>query len=91
LGRTPRELEDTLYSDELTELAILNSIDPFGDDRADWNTAAIRLSVLEPHLKENANVTLADLKLDFLGERKEQQPQQTAEQVEAELKAWLRK
>jgi hypothetical protein len=69
---------------------MLNSIDPFGEDRADWRMAAIRLSTIEPHLKEDAKVTLADLKLDFLGERKERERQQTAEQIQAEIERWLK-
>ena len=45
LGRTVNELEQTLGSGELTEWKAYYSIEPFGQERDNWNTAMIAATV----------------------------------------------
>ena len=45
LGRTVSELEQTLGSGELTEWKAYYSIEPFGQERDNWNTAMVAATV----------------------------------------------
>jgi len=45
LGRTVNELEQTLGSGELTEWKAYYSIEPFGQERDNWNTAMVAATV----------------------------------------------
>lgn len=41
LGKTVREMLDTMSSNELTEWQAFFKIEPWGEDRADWRSAQI--------------------------------------------------
>lgn len=57
LGKTVRELESTMDSEELTEWAILQSIEPWGGARMDVLAAMLQHAVLMPWVKNRINIT----------------------------------
>ena len=82
---TVEKLLTTTTARELLEWQAYDSIQPFGDERADLRAASIRHAVLSPHLKKGKKMTLKDCMLNFEAKKK-----QTASEMEQMLKSLVR-
>ncbi|KKN11907.1 hypothetical protein LCGC14_1021880 [marine sediment metagenome] len=83
---TVEKLLTTITARELTEWRAYDSIQPFGDERADLRAASIRQAVIAVHAKKKSDQPkLADCMLKFEAKKK-----QTALQIEQILKGFVK-
>lgn len=83
---TVEKLLTTTTAKELLEWQAYDSIQPFGDERADLRAASIRHAVIAVHAKKKSDQPkLADCMLKFEAKKK-----QTESQIEQLLKSLVR-
>lgn len=83
MGRTREELLATITARELIEWQVFDSIEPFGDRRADLQAGSIRQAILAVNTKKGKKVpTLQECSLDFEPKKK-----QTESEIEMMLKS----
>ncbi len=85
MGRTVEELLLTMSAKELTEWMAFSTIEPFGEERADFRAGSIVHAVVSPHLKKGKKLTLKDCMLNFEPKKK-----QTASEIEQLLKSFVK-
>ncbi len=77
-------------SEELTELAALWRIDPWGGVRGDWQAASIAACVVNMLRGGGRPVGVEDMLLDFGRAGPRETPEQKAERQKMAFRAWAR-
>ena len=86
LGRTVSELEQTLGSGELTEWKAYYSIEPFGQERDNWNTAVIAATVANYSGKSRTTKNIDDCMFIHPQIKRDKETQKTLSMMKAMAK-----
>jgi hypothetical protein len=90
-GCSVREMLSRVDAEDLTELAALWRIDPWGGVRADWQAASIAACVVNMLRGDGKRASVADLLLEFgKPPRPPETPEQKAERQKRAFRLWAR-